>query len=29
MDKLKLENNIITERAHRAKKRKYGRKDQP
>ena len=29
MDKLELENDIITERAHRAKKSKYGKKDQP
>ena len=29
MDKLELENDIIIERAHRAKKSKYGKKDQP
>ena len=29
MDKLELENDIITKRAHRAKKSKYGKKDQP
>ena len=29
IDKLELENDIITERAHRAKKSKYGKKDQP
>ena len=28
MDKLVLENDIIIERAHRAKKSKYGKKDQ-
>ena len=29
MDKLELENDIIIERAHRAKKSNYGKKDQP
>ena len=29
MDKLELENYIIIERAHRARKSKYGKKDQP
>ena len=29
MDKLELENDIIIERAHRTKKSKYGKKDQP
>ena len=29
MDKLELENDIITERAHRAKETKDGKKDQP
>ena len=29
MDRLELENDIIIERAHRAKKSKYGKKDQP
>ena len=28
MDKLELENDIIIERAHRARKSKYGKKDQ-
>ena len=28
MDKLELENDIIIERAHRAKKSKYSKKDQ-
>ena len=27
MDKLELQNGIIIERAHRAKKSKYGKKD--
>ena len=27
MDKLELQNDIIIERAHRAKKSKYGKKD--
>ena len=29
MEKLELENDIIIERAHRTKKCKYGKKDQP
>ena len=29
MDKIELENDIIIERAHRSKKSKYGKKDQP
>ena len=29
MDKLELENDIIIERTHRAKKSKYRKKDQP
>ena len=29
MDKLELESDIIIERAHRARKSKYGKKDQP
>ena len=29
MDKLELENDIIIERVHRAKKSKFGKKDQP
>ena len=29
IDKLELENDIIIERAHRARKSKYGKKDQP
>ena len=29
MGKLELENDIIIERAHRARKSKYGKKDQP
>ena len=29
MDKVESENDIIIERAHRAKKSKYGKKDRP